>query len=161
MNYRQTMRDFGKVFETMSIVCLLFSLMVFADETSINPSTTCYATRGLTQTSSAETMGEGRMTVNAQGSWYQQARNTRFPRKRPTAARYFYRHGCFVVWDQSLYRYFRDHRRFGLRPITRIPSKTNRVSARSAGRHTRRASSSRGLTDKIRAFMRHLWRNVK
>ena len=83
MNYRRTMRDFGKVFETMGIVCLLFSLMAFADETSINPSTTCYATRGLTQTSSAETMGEGRMTVNAQGSWYQQARNYPAPPQTP------------------------------------------------------------------------------
>jgi outer membrane protein OmpA-like peptidoglycan-associated protein len=38
------------------------------------PSVTCYATRGLTQISSAEALGAGRFTVGVQGSWYQQTR---------------------------------------------------------------------------------------
>jgi hypothetical protein len=33
---------------------------------------TLYATRGLSQTASAQTMGEGRLTFNVTGSWYRQ-----------------------------------------------------------------------------------------
>jgi flagellar motor protein MotB len=44
------------------------------EEQAINPGTTCYATRGLTQISSAEALGSGRFTVGIQGSWYQQRR---------------------------------------------------------------------------------------
>jgi outer membrane protein OmpA-like peptidoglycan-associated protein len=45
------------------------------EEQTINPSTTCYATRGLTQISSAEALGIGRFIVSLQGAWYQQKRN--------------------------------------------------------------------------------------
>ena len=45
------------------------------EEKTINPSTTYYATRGLTQISSAEALGAGRFTVGILGSWYQQRRN--------------------------------------------------------------------------------------
>ena len=45
------------------------------DDQAINPTTTCYATRGMTQISSAEALGSGRLTVGLQGAWYQQRRN--------------------------------------------------------------------------------------
>ncbi|MBN1981363.1 MAG: OmpA family protein [Chitinivibrionales bacterium] len=41
-------------------------------ESKTNPITSCYATRGLVETSSAEALGVGRLTVNVHGSWYQQ-----------------------------------------------------------------------------------------
>jgi outer membrane protein OmpA-like peptidoglycan-associated protein len=60
----------------IAAVCVLIaSAYATDDEAAINPSMSCYATRGLTQTISAEAMGEGRMTVNVQGSWYQQKQN--------------------------------------------------------------------------------------
>ena len=44
------------------------------EESTINPSLTCYATRGLTQVSSAEALGAGRFSVGLQGAWFQQKR---------------------------------------------------------------------------------------
>jgi outer membrane protein OmpA-like peptidoglycan-associated protein len=44
------------------------------DEQPINPSLTCYATRGLTQVASAEALGAGRLSVGLQGAWFQQKR---------------------------------------------------------------------------------------
>ncbi len=74
----------------MSLVWRIFSFMLCAslsagsvgaatptaahEERTINPSTTCYATRGLTQISSAEALGAGRFSVGLQGAWYQQTR---------------------------------------------------------------------------------------
>jgi outer membrane protein OmpA-like peptidoglycan-associated protein len=45
------------------------------EEQTINPTTTVYATRGMTQTASAEPLGAGRLTFSLQGAWYQQQRN--------------------------------------------------------------------------------------
>jgi flagellar motor protein MotB len=44
------------------------------DDSAVNPSINCYATRGITNISSAEALGAGRFTVGLQGSWYQQRR---------------------------------------------------------------------------------------
>jgi outer membrane protein OmpA-like peptidoglycan-associated protein len=44
------------------------------NDQSLNPATTCYSTRGMTQISSAEPLGAGRLTITAQGAWYQQQR---------------------------------------------------------------------------------------
>jgi len=57
-----------------AMLCL--SAQAFSqEEQTINPTTTVYATRGMTQTSSAEALGAGRLTVGLQGAWYQQKRN--------------------------------------------------------------------------------------
>jgi outer membrane protein OmpA-like peptidoglycan-associated protein len=44
-----------------------------SDTAMLSPATTMQATRGLTQISSAEPMGTGRLTINLTGSWYKQA----------------------------------------------------------------------------------------
>lgn len=68
----------------MTIGCVLAGMsFAAADETAINPSTTYSATRGMTQINSAETMGEGRMTVSLQGSWYQQKQGYPLPAQVP------------------------------------------------------------------------------
>ncbi|HAJ78954.1 MAG TPA: hypothetical protein DCO75_04215, partial [Fibrobacteres bacterium] len=53
-----------------------FTVLIYAQgDQPLNPSTTCYSMRGMTQISSAEPLGAGRLTITAQGSWYQQQRN--------------------------------------------------------------------------------------
>jgi outer membrane protein OmpA-like peptidoglycan-associated protein len=47
------------------------------DVVPLSPATTMWATRGLTQTASAEPMGEGRLTFTLTGTWYKQG--TVFP----------------------------------------------------------------------------------
>jgi outer membrane protein OmpA-like peptidoglycan-associated protein len=42
------------------------------DTAMLSPATTMWATRGLTQTASAETMGAGRLTISLTGTWYKQ-----------------------------------------------------------------------------------------
>ncbi len=44
------------------------------DITVVPPTNTFYGTRGLSQTNSAETLGEGRLIFGVNGSWYQQQR---------------------------------------------------------------------------------------
>ena len=45
-----------------------------ADTVPLSPATTMYAMRGLSQTTSAESMGEGRLTVSLSATWYRQDR---------------------------------------------------------------------------------------
>jgi flagellar motor protein MotB len=46
-------------------------------ESTVNPSLTYYGNRGLTQVSSAEALGAGRLSVGIVGTWYQQQREFR------------------------------------------------------------------------------------
>ena len=39
------------------------------------PTTTAFGTRGLSQTSSAQALGAGRLNLTVQGAWYQQKDN--------------------------------------------------------------------------------------
>jgi outer membrane protein OmpA-like peptidoglycan-associated protein len=56
------------------LVCLnvFFVSAGYASEAATNPAFSLSATRGLSQTISAESMGAGRMTINIIGSWYKQ-----------------------------------------------------------------------------------------
>ena len=45
-----------------------------ADTVSLSPATTMWALRGLSQTTSAESMGDGRLTVSLSATWYRQDR---------------------------------------------------------------------------------------
>lgn len=56
-------------------IILFFNKMAFgqgADSTAVAPPTTLHATRGLSQTISAEPIGAGRLTFSLNGSWYKQ-----------------------------------------------------------------------------------------
>ncbi len=68
----------GCRFALIGLSVVLVGLMTAfpAEQSSpaVNPTTNGYATRGLMHTASAEALGEGRFTVNVQGSWYQQKR---------------------------------------------------------------------------------------
>ena len=54
------------------------------DTVILSPATTMWATRGLSQTAAAETMGAGRLTVNLTGTWYSQKLG--FPTTAPQGA---------------------------------------------------------------------------
>ncbi|HKP97048.1 MAG TPA: OmpA family protein [Fibrobacteria bacterium] len=56
-------------------------------KSSLPPSNTFYATRGLSQTPSAEPIGQGRLVIGLTGTWYQQDRN--FPGAPPKDANIF------------------------------------------------------------------------
>jgi outer membrane protein OmpA-like peptidoglycan-associated protein len=58
----------------MSVVLLHTDTFSAGSDTAApSPATTMWATRGLSQTSSAEPMGDGRLTINLTGTWYKQA----------------------------------------------------------------------------------------
>lgn len=60
---------------TGAMAALLWSTNVQgagSDTVTLSPATTMWATRGLTQTVSAEPMGTGRLTVSLMGTWYRQ-----------------------------------------------------------------------------------------
>jgi Outer membrane protein and related peptidoglycan-associated (lipo)proteins len=73
-----------KVFAGIALLSVL-TASAYADgeENAINPTTTYSATRGMTQINSAETMGEGRITISLQGSWYQQKQASASPYQLP------------------------------------------------------------------------------
>lgn len=56
------------------LVCMgIFPVFASVTIADTSPTITLNATRGLSQTSSAEALGDGRLTVAAHGTWYQQA----------------------------------------------------------------------------------------
>ena len=71
------MRNSVKAVAIFGIAALIVSAEAWSagrDTVMLSPATTLWATRGLSQTTSAETMGAGRLTVNLTGTWYSQER---------------------------------------------------------------------------------------
>ncbi|HEX7511443.1 MAG TPA: hypothetical protein VF335_09100, partial [Chitinivibrionales bacterium] len=56
------------------IVCIMAARSWSQEEQAVNPTTSGNASRGMTQISSAEPLGAGRLTLSLQGAWYQQQR---------------------------------------------------------------------------------------
>jgi outer membrane protein OmpA-like peptidoglycan-associated protein len=104
----------------LGIVCLIVPCASQTDEGQQNPTMTRYATRGLTLTNSAETMGSGRLSFALSGTWFEQ--KTGYPHTANTGTQIYTTLGSFSFGVNSYMDVFASGAIYALQKYSSTPS---------------------------------------